>query len=98
MERIFAVTRTWSAGWNDGLAMEEQEDWKGHAAFMNALHAAGFVLIGGPLEGTPDVLLIVRANDPDEIASRLSADPWTRMDVLRIKQALPWNLRLGSAG
>ena len=95
MERIFAVTRTRGPGWNDRLAMEEQVDWKGHAAFMNALHAEGFVLVGGPLEGKRDTLPIIRANDADEIASRLSADPWTETDLLRIRQAIPWTLRLG---
>ncbi|HYB09193.1 MAG TPA: hypothetical protein VEJ16_05955 [Alphaproteobacteria bacterium] len=98
MQRIFAVTRTRGPRWNDQLSMEEQEDWKGHAAFMNALHADGFVLVGGPLEGTLDTLLIFRANDVDEIASRLSGDPWAKMDLLRITQAIPWTLRLGVVG
>lgn len=95
MERIFAVTRTRGPRWDDRLATEEQANWKGHAAFMNALHAEGFVLVGGPLEGTRDTLLIIRANDADEIASRLSTDPWTETDLLRIKEAIPWTLRLG---
>jgi len=76
--------------------MEEQEDWKSHAAFMNALEAEGVVLLGGPLEGTPDVLLIIRANDAQQIRSRLASDPWTPKDILRITQIVPWTLRLGS--
>lgn len=63
---------------------------------MNGLHAEGFVLLGGPLEGTPDVLLIARSNDANEIHARLSADSWTSKDLLRIKQIVPWTLRLGS--
>jgi hypothetical protein len=63
---------------------------------MNALHAEGFVLLGGPLEGTSDVLLIVRSNDVNEIHSRLSSDSWTSKDLLRAKQIVPWTLRLGS--
>jgi hypothetical protein len=62
---------------------------------MNALHSEGFVLLGGPLEGTSDVLLIVRSNDANEIYARFSGDPWSR-DLLRIKQIAPWTLRLGS--
>ena len=57
-----------------------------------------FVLLGGPLEGTSDVLLIIRANGVTEIHARLSADSWTRRDLLRIKQIVPWTLRLGSLG
>jgi uncharacterized protein YciI len=56
--------------------MEEQENWQAHAAFMNALHSEGFVLLGGPLEGTPNTLLIIEASDTEEIKTRLSNDPW----------------------
>jgi hypothetical protein len=63
---------------------------------MNALHKEGFVLLGGPLEGTSDVLLIVRSNDANEIHTRFSGDSWTSKDLLRIKQIVPWTLRLGS--
>jgi uncharacterized protein YciI len=98
MERVFAVIRTRGAAWNQSRPLEEQEDWQSHAAFMNALKAEGFVLLGGPLEGTPDVLLIIRASDAQQIRSRLSADSWARKDLLRIAQVIPWTLRLGSLG
>jgi hypothetical protein len=65
---------------------------------MNALHRDGFVLLGGPLEGTPEVLLIARARDADEIRSRLSADAWTRNGLLRTERIVPWTLRLGMPG
>ena len=98
MPRLFAVMRSRGLAWNHSLPLEQQADWPGHANFMNALHAEGFVLLGGPLEGTSDVLLIIRANDANEIHARLSADSWTGKDLLRIKQILPWTLRLGSLG
>ena len=96
MKRLFAVIRSRGAAWNDSLPLEGQEDWRPHADFMNALHAEGFVAIGGPLEGTRDVLLIVRASDTDEIASRLADDPWSGKDLLRTARKAPWTLRLGS--
>ncbi|HKO07932.1 MAG TPA: YciI family protein [Alphaproteobacteria bacterium] len=98
MTRLFAVTNTRSAAWNNSLPMEEQEDWKAHAAFMDALQAEGFVVIGGPLEGTPDALLIIRANDAEEISSRLSEDPWRHKGLLTTTRVVPWTLRLGSLG
>lgn len=98
MPRLFAVTRSRGPAWNHLLPMEQQDDWRAHADFMDALVVEGFVLFGGPLEGTSDVLLIVRANDANEIHSRLSADSWTSKDLLRIKQIVPWTLRLGSLG
>ena len=97
MQRLFAVTRSRGVGWNDSVPIEKQEDWRSHAAFMNALQSDGFVLLGGPLEGTPDVLLIIRASSVEEIRSRLSGDPWSK-DLLRLTQVAPWTLRLGSLG
>jgi uncharacterized protein YciI len=78
--------------------MEQQFDWDAHAAFMNALHAEGLVLLGGPLEGPSDVLLITRANDENEIRARLSFDSWSTNELLRIERVVPWTLRLGALG
>ena len=96
--QIFAVTRTRGAGWDETRPLEEQADWRRHADFMNGLHKDGFVLLGGLLEGTPDVLLIIRADDEAEIRSRLAEDCWSRSDLLRIAGVVPWTLRLGSLG
>ncbi len=95
MARIFAVTLSRSARWDHSRPMEEQQDWRPHADFMNALVADGFVLLGGPLEGTSNVLLIVRADDPDQIKYRLADDYWHRDGLLTITQIVPWQLRLG---
>jgi len=95
MERVFAVIRTRGPAFNRSRSLEEQEDWQSHAAFMNALKADGFVLLGGALEGTSNVLLIIRASDAEQIRSRLSGDSWSRKDLLRITQVVPWTLRLG---
>jgi uncharacterized protein YciI len=98
MLQLFAVTLSRGPAWNAARPMEEQDEWRAHAVFMNALHREGFILLGGPLEGTPDVLLIARAHDEDEIRSRLADDCWTRNGLLRIEQITPWALRLGTLG
>ena len=95
---LFAVVRTRGPGWNDSQPLAGQVDWRCHADFMNALLADGFVLLGGPLDGTPDVLLIVRAADEAAIEARLAADCWAVKDLLRIRQITPWSLRLGALG
>ena len=96
MRQLFAVIRTRGPAWQVGRPLESQADWAGHASFMNGLAKEGFVVLGGPLEGTADVLLVVRAATPDEARSRLAEDPWTRKDLLRITRVAPWTLRLGS--
>jgi len=96
MTRTFAVTRTHGEAWDSSRAVEAQDAWQPHAVFMNALHSDGFVLLGGTLDGTPDVLLIVRAHDEAEIRSRLQADPWSHMNLLTVARIVPWTIRLGS--
>lgn len=63
---------------------------------MNGLHAGGFVLLGGPLAGSSEVLLIIRSNDEAAIRARLAGDCWHVKDLLRITRILAWDLRLGS--
>jgi len=96
MKQLFAVIRSRGAAWQASHSLERQQDWDAHASFMNALVAEGFVVLGGPLEGRSDVLLIVRAQTSDEIVDRLSADPWAAKDLLRVSRITLWNVRLGS--
>ncbi len=96
MKHLFAVIRSRGGAWQASRPLEKQEGWDAHAAFMNSLEKEGFIVLGGPLEETTDVLLIARAEAKDEVISRLSADPWTRLDLLRVTRIAPWTLRLGS--
>jgi hypothetical protein len=52
IEQLFVVIRTHGARWDESRSLEGQDDWRGHASFMNALAKEGFVVLGGPLEGT----------------------------------------------
>jgi uncharacterized protein YciI len=96
MRRLYAVMRSCGPAWNGSEPLERQEGWLAHASFMNGLAKEGFVILGGPLDGTADVLLVVRAEDPEEITARLSADPWVASGLLRVTRINPWTLRLGS--
>jgi uncharacterized protein YciI len=96
MPRRFVVLRTHGPAWDASRSLEEQADWRAHAAFMNALDAEGFVVVGGPLEGTPDTLLVIEAEDVTQIVQRLAADPWTESGLLTVKACWPWQIRLGS--
>jgi uncharacterized protein YciI len=98
MVQLLAVVRSRGERWNQARPLEEQDEWPSHAVFMNVLAADGFVVLGGPLEGTPDTLLIIRADNAQQVAARLADDPWTRNGLLEITRVLPWTLRLGSLG
>jgi uncharacterized protein YciI len=96
MELVFAVLRSRGPAWDDSKPLEGQVDWAAHAAFMDALFERRFAALVGPLEGTSDALLILRASNTSEIVERLASDPWTTNGLLVTKQISPWQLRLGS--
>ena len=96
MERVFAVWRSRGPEWDHSKPLEQQADWPGHAEFMDGLFAEGFAALAGPLEGTRDALLVLRASSVDEINRRLARDPWSTNGLLITKQITPWQLRLGS--
>lgn len=91
----FAVYREHGPAWDASRPRSEQERWAEHAAFMNGLVEEGFVLLGGPLGDGPRVLLAVEAESAEAIESRLAADPWTPMGLLRIAGIEPWQILLG---
>jgi uncharacterized protein YciI len=74
--------------------MREQALWNEHAAFMNALAADGFVVLGGPLGAGEEVLLIINAASEATARARLDADPWTSAGLLEIARVEPWTILL----
>ncbi len=76
--------------------MPEQKKWAEHAAFMNALANDGFVVLGGPLGDGARILLIVDADSEGAVQTRLAADPWTPMGLLRIAKVERWEILLGA--
>ena len=52
--------------------MREQPAWAEHAAFMNALAASRFIVLGGPLGNGERVLHIVEARSERVIRERLA--------------------------
>ncbi len=94
--KLFAVIRERGPQWDHARPLEDQPEWQSHAAYMDALVDRGFIVLGGPLQGTSRVLLIVRAQDEAEVNARLAADSSTQIDLLRTVSVAPWTLRLGT--
>jgi uncharacterized protein YciI len=81
--------------WDHTRGRREQAKWREHAAFMDALTAEGFVVLGGPI-GPGDgenALLVVDADSEAAIRARLADDPWAG-DLLRIETIRPWSIWL----
>jgi uncharacterized protein YciI len=89
----FAVTRRQT--WERTLGLEEQPLWDEHAAFMDDLVDEGTIVVGGPLDGGPKVLLVFAADSEEEVEAVLAEDPWTQSGQLVTESIVPWELRLG---
>jgi uncharacterized protein YciI len=90
----YAVRRLRGGPWDFSQDMREQAEWDEHARFMDGLVDAGFVLLGGPLEGDRDVLHIIEAESEDAIHARLADDPWTVSGLLRTTAVERWTILL----
>jgi len=87
------VLRRSGPRWDPARPLEEQDGWKAHAAFMDGLVDAGFLVLGGPLGDERRVVHAVEAASEDEVRATLARDPWsgTHLEVQAIE---PWTIRL----
>jgi len=81
--------------WQAGRPLEEQSGWEKHAAFMDGLVDAGFILLGGPVADELRVFHAVRARDADEVRATLARDPWSGSHLV-IEAIEPWTVRLAA--
>jgi uncharacterized protein YciI len=91
---LFLVTEHRSGpSYDPSLPLESQSLWTEHAAFMDGLVEAGFVVLGGPLADEHRVVLAVEADSADAARASLAADPWhgSHLVVASVEQ---WTIRL----
>jgi uncharacterized protein YciI len=87
-----------SAGPNRDFSKDTrgQPFWDEHAAFVDQLVADGFILMGGPLVdegGMPQgALLIVNAEDENEVREKLKSDPWFTHSILKLESIKRWQI------
>ena len=70
----------------------EQPLWDEHAMFIDQLVAEGFVLMGGPLVDEGGAMLIVNANDENEVREKLKNDPWFERGILKLESVKGWEI------
>jgi uncharacterized protein YciI len=94
----YAVRRRRDGPWDWSRDMREQAQWDEHARFMDGLVETGFIVLGGPLEGDREVLLIVEATSEEAVVERLAEDPWALSGMLRVVSIEGWTVLLDSRG
>ena len=97
MSQWFAGIRRRGPNWDQERPLRSQALWLEHAAFVDGLEAEGLIRLAGPLDGSDDVLLIVRGDSPEAVEARLVEDPWTPADMLHTTRVAPWNVLVGAA-
>jgi uncharacterized protein YciI len=77
-------------------AVREQPFWDEHAAFIDHLVEEGFILMGGPLlderEMPQGALLIVKAEDENEVREKLKNEPWFEKGILKLESLKRWQI------
>ncbi len=90
---FFVVVRRSGPRWDAARPLEEQSGWDEHAAFMDALVARGFLVLGGPLADEQRVVLAVEADSEDAVRSTLARDPWHDTHLV-VESVDGWTIRL----
>jgi hypothetical protein len=90
---FFVVLRRTGPEWDASRPLEEQSGWTEHAAFMDGLVDAGFVVLGGPLADEQRVVLVVSAESDDAVRATLARDPWDQTHLV-IDSVDGWTIRL----
>jgi uncharacterized protein YciI len=91
---LYAVRLERGGPWDWSRDMREQADWDEHARLMDEMVDAGFILLGGPLEGDREVQLVVEAASEQAVRVRLAEDPWARTGMLRPVRVERWTVLL----
>ena len=83
-----------SAGANRDLSKSTREQplWDEHAAFIDQLVADGLILMGGPLVDEGGSLLILNAEDENEVREKLKNDPWSEHGILELESVKRWQI------
>jgi uncharacterized protein YciI len=91
---LYVVRLERGGPWDWSRDLREQAGWNDHARFMDQLVDAGFIVLGGPLEGEREVLHVVEAESEAAIRGRLAEDPWALNGMLRLVRIEPWTILL----
>jgi uncharacterized protein YciI len=96
MKNTFLAISSAGPNRDSSKGTREQPFWDEHAAFIDRLVDEDFILMGGPLvdeAGMPQgALLIVKAEDENEVREKLKNDPWFMRGILKLESILRWEI------
>jgi uncharacterized protein len=92
MKNTFVVISSAGPHRDFSKGTREQPFWDEHAAFIDQLVADGFILMGGPLVDEGGSLLILKAQDENEVKEKMKNDPWLKHGILKQKSIKRWQI------
>jgi uncharacterized protein YciI len=92
MKNTFVVISSAGPNRDRSKGTREQPLWDGHAAFIDQLVAEGFILMGGPFVDEGGSMLIVNADDENQVREKLKNDPWMKHGVLKLESVKRWQI------
>jgi uncharacterized protein YciI len=92
MKNTFVTISSAGPNRDPSKGTREQPLWDEHAAFIDQLVAEDFVLMGGPLVDEDGAMLIVNADDENEVREKLKNDPWMKHGVLQLESIKRWQI------
>ncbi len=95
MSQLYIMMSTAGPHRDMGKGTREQPLWDEHAAFIDRLVDEGFIVLGGPLVDEGGAMLIVRAEDEDEVNAKTKDDPWYTHGILQLQSVKRWEVFIG---
>ena len=94
MKNTFVILWAPGAAWTPGKTVREQPYWDEHAEFMDRLFDNGTVIMGGPFTDGTGSLVIVEAEDIDEVSNLFAKDPFVLHQIFSLRGLKQWQLFL----
>ncbi len=94
MKNTFVILWAPGAAWVAGKTVREQAYWDEHAAFMDQLFEDGTVIMGGPFSDGTGSLVIVEAEDLNQVSTLFARDPFLVHQIFALRGLKQWQLFL----
>ncbi len=96
MKNTFVIMWAPGAAWENGKTVREQAYWDEHAEFMDKLFEDGMVVMGGPFSDGTGSLVIVEAEDLNQVSTLFANDPFLVHEIFALRGLKQWQLFLDS--
>jgi uncharacterized protein YciI len=61
---------------------------------MDAIFETGVIVLGGPFADRTGALVIVKADNANQVREMYREDPWTTQDVMKVADVKEWTIFL----